>query len=248
MEGFTDRRFFHGYRAHLYRFSGKMTSRLSSAIKRVFDAAMATAGFPVLFPLLGILALAIRIDSPGSTFYRGVRVGRFGKSFRIFKFRTMVQNAEKIGASSTPEDDPRVTRVGRFLRKYKLDELPQLLNVIRGEMSLVGPRPQVLWAVELYTPAEKAVLSVRPGITDCASLRFRDEGEILRGSANPDQEYFEKIHPEKMRLSLEYIQKQCLWLDCQILVKTLAAVLFRPVRDSSDSKTDNKRAGGTISQ
>jgi lipopolysaccharide/colanic/teichoic acid biosynthesis glycosyltransferase len=225
-----------------------MTSRVSEAIKRAFDVALVAVTFPVLFPLLGVLAVAIRIDSPGSVFYRGVRVGRFGKPFRIFKFRTMVQNADKIGGSSTPEDDPRVTRVGRFLRKYKLDELPQLLNVIKGEMSLVGPRPQVAWVVELYAPEEKAVLSVRPGITDCASLRFRNEGEILRGSANPDQAYFEKIHPEKMRLGLEYVQKQCLWLDCQILVNTLGAVVFRPLRGSSGSKTDAGRAGGTISQ
>jgi lipopolysaccharide/colanic/teichoic acid biosynthesis glycosyltransferase len=228
--------------------SYKMTSCASSAIKRAFDAAMATAGFLVLFPFLGILALAIRIDSPGPVFYRGTRVGRWGKPFRIFKFRTMVENAERIGPSSTPEDDPRVTRVGRLLRKYKLDELPQLLNVIRGEMSLVGPRPQVSWAVELYTPDERAVLSVRPGITDSASLRFRDEGEILRGSPNPDQEYFEKIHPEKMRLSLEYIQTQSLWLDCQILVKTMCVLVSRPPQGSSGSKTDGEPVRGTVSQ
>jgi lipopolysaccharide/colanic/teichoic acid biosynthesis glycosyltransferase len=225
-----------------------MTSRLSPVIKRAFDAAMATAGFPVLLPLFAILALAIRIDSTGPVFYRGVRVGRFGKLFRIFKFRTMVHNADKIGASSTPEGDARVTRLGRFLRKHKLDELPQLLNVLKGEMSLVGPRPQVLWVVELYTSDEKTVLGVRPGITDPASLRFRDEGAILRGSANPDQEYLEKIHPEKMRLSLEYIQKQSFWLDCQILANTLAAVWFRPLEDSSTSKTDSEQARESISR
>jgi len=139
----------------------------------------------------------------------------------------MVQNAEILGGASTPEDDERITRVGRFLRIYKLDELPQLLNVITGHMSLVGPRPQVPWAVKLYTQEEEALLSIRPGITDYASVHFRNEGEILRGSANPDKDYLEKIHPEKMRLSLEYIHKRSFWLDCQILAKTLGAVMFR---------------------
>jgi len=139
----------------------------------------------------------------------------------------MVQDAEKLGGPSTPEDDERITRIGRFLRKYKLDEVPQLINVISGQMSLVGPRPQVPWAVKLYTQGEQELLSVRPGITDYASLRFRDEAEILRGSTNPDKEYFEKIHPEKMRLSLEYIHKRSFWLDCRIWAKTLSAVVFR---------------------
>jgi lipopolysaccharide/colanic/teichoic acid biosynthesis glycosyltransferase len=197
-------------------------------LKRLFDIVASFLGLALLLPFFAALAIWIKRETPGLVFYRGARAGRHGKAFRIFKFRTMVQNAEKLGPSSTPDDDSRVTRVGRFLRKYKLDELPQLLNVIKGEMSLVGPRPQVSWAVELYTQEEKAVLSVRPGITDYASLRFRDEGKILRGSANPDKDYFEKIHPEKIRLSLEYIRKQSLWLDCQVLVETLVAVVFRP--------------------
>jgi len=117
----------------------------------------------------------------------------------------MVADAERLGASSTPEDDPRVTRTGKFLRQYKLDELPQLLNVLAGDMSLVGPRPQVPWVVKLYSEAEKQLLSVRPGITDYASIKFRNEGEILRGSADPDKDYFEKIAPEKTRLGLEYV-------------------------------------------
>lgn len=209
-------------------------------IKRLFDVLSSATGLIVLFPLLAAIALAVKASSPGSVFYRGLRAGRGGKPFRLLKFRTMVQDADKVGASSTPEDDPRVTRLGRLLRKYKLDELPQLLNVLTGEMSLVGPRPQVPWAVALYTPEEKAVLSVRPGITDPASLCFRDEGEILRGSANPDQEYFEKIHPQKMRLSLAYVQKQSFGLDCRILVHTLSALWLRPLRSGSKSKTEGK--------
>jgi lipopolysaccharide/colanic/teichoic acid biosynthesis glycosyltransferase len=196
--------------------------------KRIFDFGCSLLGFIGLSPLFLAIAAAIRLDSPGPVFYRGLRVGCFGKPFRIIKFRTMVEDAERDGASSTPGDDARVTKVGRFLRKYKLDELPQLLNVITGDMSLVGPRPQVPWAVDLYTEEEKAVLDVRPGITDTASIRFRDEGEILRGSADPDKDYLEQIHPEKMRLSLDYIRTQSFWLDCKILHQTVAVVLFRP--------------------
>jgi lipopolysaccharide/colanic/teichoic acid biosynthesis glycosyltransferase len=217
-------------------------------MKRALDLILSTFGLVLLAPALVLLALMITLETGEPVFYRGVRVGRFGKPFRIFKFRTMVKDAEKLGGTSTPEDDARVTRVGRFLRKYKLDELPQILNVITGEMSLVGPRPQVAWAVELYTQDERAVLNVRPGITDYASLRFCDEGKILRGSANPDRDYFEKIHPEKMRLSLEYIRRQSLWLDCQILLKTLGAVVFRPPQGDSGPKVDGGRASGTISQ
>ena len=194
-------------------------------MKRPIDLICSGLGLIVLSPVFGVLALWIKLDSRGPIFYRGVRVGRHGKAFRMFKFRSMVQNADKIGAASTPEDDPRVTRIGSFLRAYKLDELPQLLNVFKGEMSLVGPRPQVAWAVELYSPEQKRVLSVRPGITDYASLRFQDEGKILAGSSDPDKDYLEKIHPEKMRLSLEYVRKQSFWLDCEILARTLVAVV-----------------------
>jgi len=196
-------------------------------VKRTFDLILSLAGLILVAPLLAVVALLIKLDSPGPVFYRGVRAGRFGKPFRIFKFRTMVQDAEKLGASSTPDNDPRVTRVGRFLRIYKLDELPQLLNVIKGEMSLVGPRPQLLWAVKLYSEEERRILSVRPGITDYASLRFANEGELLRGSANPDQDYLEKIHPEKTRLALEYVRDRSFAVDCRILARTLLAVIFR---------------------
>ncbi|HVB56307.1 MAG TPA: sugar transferase [Candidatus Acidoferrales bacterium] len=217
-------------------------------MKRAFDFGSSLIGLIALTPLTLALVIVVTLDSRGPIFYRGVRVGRYGKLFRIFKFRTMVQNAEKLGASSTPEDDPRVTRVGRFLRKYKMDELPQLLNVIRGEMSLVGPRPQLLWAVERYSPEEKEVLSVRPGITDYASLRFRNEGEILRGSMDPDKDYFDKIHPEKMRLSLEYVRRQSFWLDCDILVRTLGAVIFRREKRGSDTNAGSGRSSGVISE
>jgi lipopolysaccharide/colanic/teichoic acid biosynthesis glycosyltransferase len=196
-------------------------------IKRMFDLLLAFVGLIFISLFLVVIALCIKLDSPGPVFYRGLRVGRAGKVFRIFKFRTMVMDAERIGASSTPDDDPRVTRTGRLLRKYKLDELPQLFNVLNGTMSMVGPRPQVGWMVERYSPDERAILSLRPGITDYSSLKFRNEGEILRGSADPDRAYLEKIHPEKMKLSLQYLQDNSLWLDCKILMQTLAVLFLR---------------------
>jgi len=157
-------------------------------MKRAIDLLISGVGLIVLSAVLFVLALWIKLDSSGPVFHRGLRVGRNETRFRMFKFRSMVENAHLIGGTSTPEDDPRITRAGKFLRKYKLDELPQLLNVFRGEMSLVGPRPQVPWAVDLYTPEEKTILHMKPGITDYASLRFRDEGEILRGSTDPDKD------------------------------------------------------------
>ena len=194
-------------------------------MKRSFDLILSLLGLIVLAPLLAALALLIKLDSPGPVFYRGVRAGRNGKPFRIFKFRTMVMNADKIGGPSSAADDPRITRVGQFLRRYKLDELPQLLNVAKGEMSLVGPRPEVLQEVLLYTEEEKRLLEVRPGITDWASIRFRNEGEILRGSADPHAAYREKIRPEKIRLGLEYVERRSFLTDCKIIVRTLKAIL-----------------------
>jgi lipopolysaccharide/colanic/teichoic acid biosynthesis glycosyltransferase len=147
----------------------------------------------------------------------------------MYKFRTMVLDADKLGGSSTPDNDPRITSVGKFLRRFKLDELPQLANVIKGEMSLVGPRPQVQWAVELYSAEERQVLTVLPGITDYASVRFPNEGELLKGSSNPDRDYMEKIHPEKMRLSLEYVRNRSFLTDCKVIAETILAV-FGPGR------------------
>jgi lipopolysaccharide/colanic/teichoic acid biosynthesis glycosyltransferase len=194
-------------------------------MKRIFDLVFAGAGLIVLAPLLAAIALAIKLTSRGPVFYRGERVGLNGKIFRMFKFRTMVINAEQIGGSSTPDDDPRLTRVGKFLRRYKLDELPQFINVVVGDMSLVGPRPQVEWVVERYTPEERLVLTVRPGITDYASVKFHNEGEILRGSANPDEDYFRLIHPMKMQLSIEYVKNASVFTDVKIILRTLLAIL-----------------------
>ena len=193
--------------------------------KRLFDLVFSTLGLVILSPVLLVIFVAIKRESPGPVLYKGTRVGLNGALFKMKKFRTMVINADKIGGSSTPEDDPRITGVGRFLRRYKLDELPQLINVFKGEMSFVGPRPQVKWAVDLYTPEERQALTVRPGITDYASLKFPNEGEILRGSPDPDRDYMEKIHPEKMRLSLEYVRTRSMGLDIKIIFQTLAAIV-----------------------
>ncbi|HEV7217704.1 MAG TPA: sugar transferase [Terriglobales bacterium] len=201
-------------------------------IKRMFDVVASVAALSVFWPLLIFIGLIIRLDSPGPAIYRSRRAGRWGNSFSILKFRTMVVDAEKLGGPSTADDDPRVTRAGKILRKYKLDELPQLLNVLKGEMSIVGPRPEVLPEVELYSAEERQLLSVLPGITDWASLRFRNEGEILKGSADAHQAYWEKIRPEKIRLGLKYARSHSFLEDMRIVFETLA-VVFRDA--SSDA-------------
>jgi lipopolysaccharide/colanic/teichoic acid biosynthesis glycosyltransferase len=193
-------------------------------LKRLLDLAVSLVALVVLSPLLGILSLQIKRHDGGPVLYAGPRVGKDGKPFGMYKFRSMVLNADRLGGSSTPDDDPRITPIGRVLRRYKLDELPQLINVVRGEMSLVGPRPQVQWAVDLYTPEERKVLSVKPGITDYASVRFPNEGEILKGSLDPDRDYMEKIHPEKMRLSLEYVRNRSLLTDLKVIAQTAVAI------------------------
>ena len=195
-------------------------------LKRAFDFVFAVVGLVLLFPVICVIAILIWALAPGPAIYAATRVGRFGKPFSLYKFRTMVVNADKIGGPSTSEDDPRVTRIGRILRRYKLDELPQLLNVIKGEMSFVGPRPEVPEEVELYTKEQRELLNVAPGITDWASMRFHNEGEILKGSSDPHRTYQEKIRPEKLRLGLEYVRRRSFWIDIQILFGTVG-LLFK---------------------
>ncbi|MBN1636135.1 MAG: sugar transferase [Deltaproteobacteria bacterium] len=195
--------------------------------KRIFDFFAAFAGLTLLLPLLFTIALIIKRKDSGPIFYKGIRIGLNGEPFRIFKFRTMVVDAEKLGASSTSDDDPRVTKFGRLLRKYKLDELPQLINVLRGDMSFVGPRPEVKKFTDMYTEEEKVILSVRPGITDWASLWNPDEGSLLKGSDDPDRDYMEKIRPEKIRLQLKYVRERSFAKDLRIILDTLAVILKR---------------------
>lgn len=197
-------------------------------MKRAFDMVMASFGVLLLAPVLMAISLAIKLDSRGPVFYRGFRIGRDGKLFRIFKFRTMLRDAEKLGAASTSERDPRITRCGHFLRRFKLDEFPQLINVVLGDMSLVGPRPEVQKFVDMYTKEERAILSVRPGITDWASIRFHNEGEIIEASGirDADEAYAKLIRPEKLRLQLKYVREQSLWVDIKILVSTVTSLLM----------------------
>lgn len=198
--------------------------------KRLFDVVVSSVGLVLSAPLIAVISILTLLDSGGPVLYRQTRVGRFGDPFQLYKFRTMPVAADRIGPSSTADDDPRITRVGRLLRRFKLDELPQLINVLRGEMSFVGPRPQVPWAVALYTEEERAVLSVPPGVADYAFVMLPSEGEVLRGSADPDRDYLKKIHPHKMRLSLEYVRQRSFWFDIQILIDTaLISFLGRPV-------------------
>lgn len=194
-------------------------------LKRLCDIIFSVISLIIMSPLLIFSALVIKLDSKGPVFYRGIRIGRYRKPFKIFKFRTMVVNAEKLGGPSTADDDPRITKIGRFLRKYKLDELPQLINVLKGEMSVVGPRPEVPMEVETYNNKEKKVLNVKPGITDYASLTFHNEGEILKGSTDPHQAYRKKIRPEKLKLALKYVEKQSFWVDLKIIFETIKALV-----------------------
>jgi lipopolysaccharide/colanic/teichoic acid biosynthesis glycosyltransferase len=212
-------------------------------IKRLLDIVLAATALLILSPVLFGISLGIKISSPGTVFYRGTRVGIGGRPFQMLKFRTMRMDAERVGGTSTPVDDQRITPIGSLLRRYKLDELPQFLNVVRGEMSLVGPRPQVQWAVDRYTEEERVLLTVRPGITDPASLRFANEGEILRGYPDPDTAYLELIHPEKMRLSMDYVKNRSLLGDLKILIATLTAALGGSSISAPTDRTAPKTTG-----
>jgi len=194
-------------------------------LKRLFDIAFSFIGLIILLPFFILAAILIKLDSKGPVFYRGVRVGRFGKPFRIYKFRTLVANADKIGGPSTAGDDSRITKIGRFIRKYKLDELPQLINVLKGEMSLVGPRPEVLFYVNMFSQEERAILSMKPGITDWASLWNFDEGALLAGSPDPEKAYQEKIRPKKIRLQLKYVKGHSFLTDMKIIFLTLLKII-----------------------
>ena len=196
-------------------------------IKRLFDIIFSILGLVVFAPPLGFTAFLVKIDSKGPVFYRGKRVGKNGRIFRIFKFRTMIVNADKIGGPSTSADDARLTKVGKILRKHQIDEFPQLINVIKGEMSFVGPRPEISSEVDTYDEkTKKAILSVKPGMTDLATLENIHEEETLRGSKDPHKTYREIIKPKKLKLAVEYIKKRNFWLDIKIIFKTLKSAIF----------------------
>jgi lipopolysaccharide/colanic/teichoic acid biosynthesis glycosyltransferase len=192
-------------------------------MKRAFDLILSSILLIIFFPFFLLLALVIKLDSSGPIFYKAERAGQHGKIFNLYKFRSMVDHAQNIGPGITRQGDLRVTRVGSYLRMLKLDELPQLINVVKGEMSLVGPRPEDPLYVARYTPLQRQVLSIRPGITSPAALRYRHEENILVGEAWEDK-YLKMIIPDKLLLDLEYIQKQGFWTDIKILWQTFLAI------------------------
>lgn len=196
-------------------------------MKRIFDITFTIPGLILLIPLFAIMAILIKIDSPGPVFYRQERVGKDGELFEMYKLRTMVVDADKVGPLLTLVGDSRITCVGYWLRKYKIDELPQLINVLKGQMSLVGPRPEVLKYVDKYTPQQRAVLLLVPGITDPASIKYRNENEVLAtlGSKSDGNDfeyiYINEIIPEKIRINLEYADNRSLWSDFKVILATI---------------------------
>lgn len=197
-------------------------------LKRGFDLAASALALLLLAPVLLLIALVIRLDSPGPVFFRQERVGRFGRLFRIHKFRTMVADAPQRGPALTVGADPRITKSGAWLRRTRLDELPQLIDVLRGDMSLVGPRPEVPRYVQHYPQAlRERALAVRPGITDPSSLDHLDEAERLARAADPEREYVDHILPRKLQAAADYAERASLWTDLQVIVRTLRVLLGR---------------------
>lgn len=196
-------------------------------MKRLFDIIASGCGLLILSPLFLVLAIWVKLDSKGPVFYRQVRVGRYNVDFKIFKFRSMYVGADRHGLITVGGHDQRVTRSGYFIRKYKFDELPQLINVFIGDMSIVGPRPEVRKYVDLYTDEQIHVLDVRPGVTSLASIRYRNENELLEKADNPDQYYIDVIMPDKLAIDLEYVSKASLWYDIKLIFSTLWTIISK---------------------
>lgn len=196
-------------------------------MKRLFDIFASGLGLLFLSPVFLVLAIWIKLDSPGPVFYRQVRVGRHNKDFRIYKFRSMKVGAEKQGLITVGGHDPRITRSGYFIRKYKLDEFPQLINVFVGDMSLVGPRPEVRKYVDMYTPEQMHVLDVHPGVTSLASIRYRNENEFLDKAEDPDQFYIDVVMQDKLAIDLEYVRDASFWYDIKLIFQTFWEVISK---------------------
>jgi lipopolysaccharide/colanic/teichoic acid biosynthesis glycosyltransferase len=190
-------------------------------IKRSLDIGVAAIGLLVLLPIMLLVAVLIKCDSRGAVFFKQKRIGKDFRAFLIYKFRTMRENSELSGPVITVGDDSRITRIGRFLRKTKLDELPQLINVLKGEMSLVGPRPELPRFVELFQREYAEILTVRPGITDLASLKYHDEAKLMDQFPNPEEEYLRSILPDKIRLAREYIDRSSIVFDLSLILRTV---------------------------
>lgn len=196
-------------------------------MKRLFDIISSGLGLIVLSPLFVVLAIWIKTDSKGPVFYRQTRVGRGNKDFRLYKFRSMRPDSDRLGLITVGGHDPRVTRSGYYIRKYKLDEFPQLINVFVGDMSLVGPRPEVRKYVDMYTPEQMRVLSVRPGITSLASIRYRNENDILAAAEDPDRCYIEQVMPDKLAIDLEYVDRATLLNDIKLIFSTFREIIAK---------------------
>ena len=196
-------------------------------MKRLFDIVFSVLGLIIISPVFILLSLIIVLDSRGGVFFRGVRVGQYGKDFKIFKFRSMVKDAEGKGKWNVGDNDKRITRFGHFLRKSKLDELPQLINVLIGDMSLVGPRPELRYYVEMYIEREKKILKMKPGITDWSSVTHFKQFVSFTQSDDPDKEYVERIRPLKLELQLYYYEHRSLGMDIRIIVFTVSKMIFR---------------------
>ncbi len=196
-------------------------------MKRIFDILFSLVVLVIGIPFALLIALAIVIDSRGHVIYKQKRVGRDNVDFQLYKFRTMCTDADKGSQITVSDHDSRITKTGTFLRKYKIDEFPQFLNILKGEMSIVGPRPEVRKYVDLYTPEQMRVLTVRPGLTDYASIRYVNENEILAASDNPEETYIHEIMPDKLALNLQYIEEQSIWVDVKIMFMTLKAIVVR---------------------
>lgn len=196
-------------------------------MKRLFDIFASGLGLLFLSPLFLVLAIWIKLDSSGPVFYRQVRVGRHNKDFRIYKFRSMKVGADKQGLITVGGHDPRITRSGYFIRKYKLDEFPQLINVFVGDMSLVGPRPEVRKYVDMYTPEQMHVLDVRPGVTSLASIRYRNENELLDKAEDPDQFYIDVVMQDKLAIDLEYVRNASFWYDIKLIFQTFWEIVSK---------------------
>ncbi|WP_421381821.1 sugar transferase [Bacillus salacetis] len=203
-------------------------------IKRAFDSVVSCIGLLVLSPLFIIISVIIKFDSKGPILFKQIRIGKGGKEFKIYKFRTMVTNAEKKGMQITVGKDSRITKVGHFLRKVKLDELPQLINVLFGDMSFVGPRPEVPRYVARYNKYQRNILKIRPGITDIASIEYRDENNILSKSNDPEREYINNIMPHKIELNVKYLDRLSVIYDLKIILSTIQIIMKDSINKVKD--------------
>lgn len=194
-------------------------------IKRIFDIIFSSIGLILLSPIFIVIAISIILDSKGPVFFKQARVGQFNKDFKIFKFRTMYVNSDKLGLLTVGNKDSRVTKMGYVLRKYKIDEFPQLINVLAGSMSFVGPRPEVRKYVNYYSKDDLQILNAKPGITDLASIEYRNESELIKKATNPEKKYIEEIMPAKIKLNKIYLSNYNIFTDIKIIIKTFASII-----------------------